>query len=100
MKHKWYKEIQAWSEGAEIEAKFNKWDGWSDWELQKGGFVWFEKEAEYRIKPQPKEKEYLYAVRYEVGSYHYPNGGIVLLSAKPPSGFNPAYIGKIEVQDD
>ena len=47
---------------------------------------------------QIKEKKYLYAVRYEVGSYHYPNGGIVLLSAKPPSGFNPAYIGKIEVQ--
>ncbi len=49
---------------------------------------------------QIKEKTYLYAVRYEVGSYHYPNGGIVLLSAKPPSGFNPAYIGKIEVLDE
>jgi hypothetical protein len=92
MKHKWYKEIQAWSEGAEIEAKFNKWDGWSDWELQKGGFVWFEKEAEYRIKPQPKQPKYLYAYIF--------NGTAMLTETKAGAANGGRYIGKIEVQDD
>jgi hypothetical protein len=91
-KHKWHKEIKAWAEGAEIEAKFNKWDGWSDWELQKGGFVWFEKEAEYRIKPQPKQPKYLYV---------YNRDGKYELGGEPhPAMHYCPIIGKIEVQDD
>ena len=52
--HKWAKEIKAWADGAEIEARFegHNWfvDIFPDWSS----------EVEYRIKPQPKEPQYLY----------------------------------------
>lgn len=50
-RHKWYKEIQAWSEGAEIEFYHSSLVKWVDapdepnWSLN----------IEYRIKPQPVE---------------------------------------------
>jgi len=87
-KHKWYKEIQAWSEGAEIE------------EFAYG--VWEERDQpkwhlnyQYRIKPQTKEKQYLYVYKgqgyqYNLSSEKYATG----------SAYMGAYIGKIEVQDD
>jgi hypothetical protein len=82
MKHKWYKEIQAWSEGAEIE------------EFAYG--VWEERDQprwhlnyQYRIKPQPKQPKYLYA---------YYRDKVYFLQDKDAS--NRYYIGKIEVQDD
>ena len=84
MKHKWYKEIQAWSEGAEIE------------EFAYG--VWEERDQprwhlnyQYRIKPQPKQPKYLYAIQY-------PNGEIALV--EEDKKFIHTLIGKIEVQDD
>lgn len=52
MKHKWHKEIKAWADGAEIEANNGgTWHpviepAWSD-------------KCLYRIKPQPKEPQYL-----------------------------------------
>ena len=90
--HKWHKEICAWANGAEIEVRFNKWDGWSDWELQKGGFVWFEKEAEYRIKPQPKESQYLYVWSTEIG--------VAITSYKEDIPSQYKYIGKIKLEVD
>jgi hypothetical protein len=82
MKHKWYKEIQAWSEGAEIE------------EFAYG--VWEERDQprwhlnyQYRIKPQPKQPKYLYV---------YYRDKVYFLQDKDAS--NRYYIGKIEVQDD
>jgi hypothetical protein len=83
MKHKWYKEIQAWSEGAEIE------------EFAYG--VWEERDQprwhlnyQYRIKPQPKQPKYLYAIQY-------PNGEIALV--EEDKKFIHTLIGKIEVLD-
>jgi phosphoribosylaminoimidazole (AIR) synthetase len=57
MQHKWHKEIKAWADGEEIEAKWNV--------TQSGWFVdpiprWNNDEWEYRIKSQPKEPKYLY----------------------------------------
>ena len=82
MKHKWYKEIQAWSGGAEIE------------EFAYG--VWEERDQprwhlnyQYRIKPQPKQPKYLYV---------YYRDKVYFLQDKDAS--NRYYIGKIEVQDD
>ena len=86
MKHKWYKEIQAWSEGAEIE------------EFACG--VWEERDQprwhlyyQYRIKPQPKQPKYLYFYRRVDGMY---------ISEYPPTDTPHMCIGKIklEVQDD
>ena len=62
MKHKWHKEIKAWADGAEIECNLRspstqKWDGWFlDSEPN-----WCSNENyKFRIKPQPKEPQYLY----------------------------------------
>ena len=85
MKHKWYKEIQAWSEGAEIE------------EFAYG--VWEERDQprwhlnyQYRIKPQPKQPKYLYV---------YNRDGKYELGGEPhPAMHYCPIIGKIEVQDD
>ena len=87
-KHKWHKEIKAWADGAEIEVK-NSMDiiqwvlcvrpNWSE------GY-------EYRIKPQPKEPQYLYAYIF--------NGTAMLTETKAGAANGARYIGKIEVQDD
>jgi hypothetical protein len=49
--HKHAKLIKAWADGAEIEARFLDADGWTNWRLQEGGFIWYQTNAEYRIKP-------------------------------------------------
>ena len=56
MKHKWHKEIKAWADGAEIEVKQEQ-GGWIG--IDNPGWYDYE-EYEYRIKPQPKEPQYLY----------------------------------------
>ena len=61
--HKWHKEIKAWADGAKIEYKYHKVNEWRgidephepQWNMD--GF-------EYRIKPQPKEPQYLYVYGY------------------------------------
>ena len=108
MKHKWYKEIQAWSEGAEIEAKekvFGEWLSISDVQNPYSEAPnWNEKRLEFRIKPQDifkcqkqacpalKEKKYLYVYnrdgKYELGEEPH-----------PAMHYCPI-IGKIEVVND
>ena len=77
--HKWAKEIKAWADGAEIEWRFFKGDfEWTNWiSTEKSPKEWNEKvkgkykfdgdfstfnddRFELRIKPQPKEPQYLY----------------------------------------
>ena len=48
--HKWAKEIHAWADGAEIQARFDGPGGRIDWEPFTG--VWLPG-WEYRIKPEP-----------------------------------------------
>jgi hypothetical protein len=52
--HKWAKEIKAWADGAEIEQKIG--ETWH--QVLTPGWT---RDTEYRIKPQPKEPQYLYA---------------------------------------
>ena len=61
-KHKWHDEIVAWASGAEIETKVSGWSEWTD--VTSPNPCWYD-ENEYRIKPQPKEPQYMYA--YEAG---------------------------------
>jgi TusA-related sulfurtransferase len=82
MKHKWYKEIQAWSEGAEIEIYMH--DKWTDIDTPQ-----WHQDNEYRTKPQQKQPKYLYV---------YYRDKVYFLQDKDAS--NRYYIGKIEVQDD
>ncbi len=64
--HKWAKEIKAWADGADIEQRCHspsiKEVIWSNWEQFDGEWT-DEKHWEYRIKPQPKEPQYLYAYK-------------------------------------
>ena len=82
--HKWAKEIHAWADGAEIEM----WYG-DRWEQVYHAPDWFEHE-EYRIKPQPKEPQYLYV--YLDDNYE--------LSTIPLDNDKWKYIGKIKLEDE
>ena len=101
MKHKWHKEIKAWADGAEIEARGIDDPYNNRWELTDPQW---DKRFDYRIKPQPvevvatgqsfrfKEKKYLYV---------YADGDFFIHSQSPIGA--PAhwqYFGKIEVQND
>ena len=88
--HKWAKEIKAWADGAEIEVKpylCNRWvevtSSHPSWDL----------DNEYRIKPQPKEPQYLYA-------YMYKDGLVSLLKEKRMCWDGTKYIGKIKLEDE
>lgn len=54
--HKWHKEIKAWADGAEIEYFDELQIRW----LDVLGMPRWNSSSEYRIKPQPKEPQYLY----------------------------------------
>lgn len=62
--HKWAKEIHAWADGAEIEVYLPS-RGWQMCECPS----WFDNEdIKYRIKPTPKEPQYLLAVKLTDGN--------------------------------
>ena len=83
--HKWHKEIKAWADGAEIETcKAGVW-------FENDYPQWHSSDYQFRIKPQPKEKQYL---------YFYNAGGIVSYEKDKIEGWGSVYLGKIEVQDD
>ena len=88
--HKWHKEIKAWADGAEIQSYWES-DGWND-EICPD----WSGDYEYRIKPQPKEPQYLYA-------WFEPNYGKTYITANTsvngvPVGYE--YIGKIKLETD
>ena len=67
MKHKHAELIKAWADGAIIEARYEKATGWTDWQEEDAGFIWYIGGAEYRIKPEPEqeqEPQYLYVYNY------------------------------------
>jgi len=89
-KHKWYNEIVAWASGVEIEFKDQYAELWHRAEEPK----WYE-DREYRIKPQPKEPQYMYV--YRMAGQH--NVEFRFWDTKTDA---PTYVGKIklEVDDD
>ena len=88
MKHKWHDEIVAWAKGCQIEY-FSAGYGWQ----VTNNPEWCE-ESEYRIKPQPKQKKFLYVIMYD-GHLNS-----VRLSQYSRLGEDEFIFGKIEVQDD
>jgi hypothetical protein len=84
MQHKWHKEIKAWADGAEIESLVE-----GEWKTTVP--AWYEN-SNYRIKPQPKEPQYLYVYRIsQMGQAEYK-----LWDNKFTGG---AYIGKIKLEE-
>ena len=72
MKHKHADLIKAWADGAIIEARYEKADGWSEWREEIGGFIWYQGGAEYRIKPEPKHDYRKYFVYHSERPCIYP----------------------------
>ena len=87
MKHKWYKEIQAWA-GDKTCIEANKAGTWFGTDYPQ----WDDLHYEFRIKPQPKQPKYLYAYIF--------NGTAMLTETKAGAANGARHIGKIEVQDD
>jgi len=87
--HKWHKEILHWANGGEIESRVFRVtsDGWSEW-MQEIIPQWHEDSMEYRIKPQPKEPQYLYV--YLDDNYE--------LSTIPLDNDDWTYIGRIKLE--
>jgi len=104
--HKWHKEIKHLADGGEIEYRTklgkNIWSDWSVWD--EDYFPEFNNDVsdeEYRIKPQPKESQYLYVwnVFNKIVLTQDTNG--VVIDTWDPKVL-PKYLGKIkiEVEDD
>lgn len=87
--HKWHKEIKAWADGAEIEMFYRKYDGWGSVTDP----TWYE-ENEYRIKPQPKEPQYLYVYSSDMGEPRF------FWSKITPLKTDLTYQGKIKLEVD
>jgi hypothetical protein len=87
MKHKWYNEIVAWASGVEIQyrGKDGKWfnliDDNPEWDY-----------FEYRIKPQPKEPQYLYVFRTS-------SNGQTEYKLWHDEDTGGAYMGKIKLEE-
>ena len=103
MKHKWHKEICAWANGAEIEGRLKHDDYgeiWGKWHFIKNP-TWEIDCAEYRIKPQPKEPQYLYVYgdfgKTMVSTY---DGKDFMLSQINDQMAKLSYIGKIKLEND
>ena len=89
--HKWHKEIKAWADGAEIEFRKGLTYEWESMNKYTSGIFDAQERYEFRIKPQPKEPQYLYAYFGNRG-----NGYQHFVSTAHPTGMKEyEYIGKI-----
>jgi hypothetical protein len=87
--HKWAKEIKAWADGAEIEYRKIGTEKWLD---EKEDFPYWDSVIfEYRIKPQPKEPQYLYVYKDRIGLFG-------LSQTKEHKDIT--YIGKIKLETE
>jgi len=90
--HKWHKEIKAWADGAEVEFRYLHEGKWSEWEFKSVPIWTVGEEYQYRIKPQPKEPQYLYVFINNAGGLYLNNVSGTLLGER--------YIGKIKLEVD
>ena len=101
MKHKWAKEIKAWADGAEIQFRIIGQDNWYDFNDDDVFVSVFDNGAkEFRIKPQPKEPQYLYV--YQLG-FEYRFSSEKKNEMQFSAGmamYNCKYIGKIKLEQD
>ena len=92
MQHKWHKEIKAWADGVEIETKHIDSDVWlTDTDEP---YFWLE-DYEFRIKPQPKEPQYLYVAYLDKEETWDFSLNKNLIECSPIH----TYIGKIKLED-
>jgi len=87
--HKWAKEIKAWAAGDDIESRFY-WSTDPEW-YSDACPEWDNEDVIFRIKPTPKEPQYLYV--------YNGNHGIMLGIRKELDIDGIAYIGKIKLEE-
>lgn len=94
--HKWHKEIKVWADGAEIEVRFaDRTKYCDDWSLMLAE-VWNEGMYEYRIKPQPKEPQYLKVFKVNNNNFKFvEDGGYIEHNSDYIE-----YLGKIKLEVD
>ncbi len=96
MAHKWAKEIHAWADGAIIQCLYVGMlscdEEWQDDEFPE----WHHDDYEFRIKPTPKEPQYLYVYKRIDGS------GMVWDFSDSPNESHPQWkcTGKIKLEQD
>lgn len=91
--HKWAKEIKAWAAGAEIESLnpvLNEW-------VIDNRPMWNNENFEFRIKPHPKEPQYLYVYKINGIVRLIETGGLIEVNHKDD---HVIYIGKIKLETD
>jgi hypothetical protein len=95
MQHKWHKEIKAWADGKEIETKHIDSDVWlTDTDEP---YFWLE-DYEFRIKPQPKEPQYLYVFSNGHETHvSTKNAGLIIKTNNPSTPY--ICVGKIKLED-
>ena len=93
VQHKWHKEIKAWADGADIESKIELSDQGisSNWVIDNNP-DWNDIVSKFRIKPTPKEPQYLYFFKDTVGNTF----------ARTSTARNSCdtYIGKVKLEVD
>jgi hypothetical protein len=89
--HRWAKEIKAWADGAEIECKWLNGSENEKW-FNPVSPDWDNKNYEFRIKPTPKEPQYLYVYKSLDG---YTDCS---LTKAVNTGW--IYVGKIKLEQD
>lgn len=87
--HKWHKEIKAWADGAEIEFNYEEDGVWQTVLFP----VWDDTECNFRIKPQPKEPQYLYVFQSSSGNFS-------CRKERHAFEYIGEYIGKIKLEND
>jgi len=92
--NKWAKEIHAWADGAEIEYRyFDDLIGeYTEWAKDPTP-IWHDDDFEFRIKPQPKELQYLYVYKSE-------NDRKIHFSTGKENNVLLEYVGKIKLEVD
>ena len=94
--HKWHKEIKAWADGATIEKTWvsDNYDNPDHWVVTYSP-DWDDDSKDYRIKPQPKEPQYLYAYKDYVRDDGSTTSKITISSTQLDT---ENYIGKIKLE--
>lgn len=99
-KHKWHKEIKAWADGAEIEQIYTYANlNFDSWEKVHSP-CWYEDNAKFRIKPQPKEPQYLLAILLTDGQTILGRSSEIIPLGKGQSVNKIIGKIKLEVDDD
>jgi hypothetical protein len=103
--HKWHKEIKAWADGAEIEAKI-KWSDGSETGWHPIGTPDWESDLEYRIKPPQHcccDKQTCSALKEPSYLYVYKSKDVFVLGYEPHSATNmweTEIVGKIKLEEE